>query len=174
MEGLLNRRVLVLNQNYQPLTITKIKRAVNLILDQKVEILEQYNESIHSVDFVLHLPSVVRLNRYINYHPKMIPLTRKNLLRRDGYTCQYCNIKNVPMTLDHIIPKQRGGKDTWENLVAACTTCNHNKNNRTPKECNMPLKKKPKKPSMLTYFQQSVRKKQNSWKPYLFMDQLKN
>ena len=61
MEGLLNRRVLVLNQNYQPLTITKIKRAVNLILDQKVEILEQYNESIHSVDFVLHLPSVVRL-----------------------------------------------------------------------------------------------------------------
>ena len=174
MNGLLNRRVLVLNQNYQPLTITKTKRAVALILDNKVEILEKYNEEIHSVDFALNLPSVIRLTRYINYHPKVIPLTRKNLLRRDSYICQYCGVKNKPMTLDHIIPKQRGGKDTWENLVAACTKCNNKKNNRTPKESNMPLMRKPKKLSMLTYFQQSVRKKQYAWKPYLFMDQLKN
>ena len=174
MNGLLNRRVLVLNQNYQPLTITKTKRAVSLVLDQKVEILEKYNETIHSIDFSLQLPCVVRLTRYINYHPKAIPLTRKNLLRRDGYICQYCGIKNKPMTIDHILPKQRGGEDTWDNLVAACTKCNHKKNNRTPKESSMLLLKNPKKPSILTYFQQSVRNKQNSWKPYLFMEQLKN
>ena len=174
MNGLLNRRVLVLNQNYQPLTITKTKRAVSLILHQKVEILEKYNEEIHSIDFAIKLPSVIRLTRYINYYPKLIPLTRKNLLRRDLYICQYCGIKNKPMTLDHIIPKQRGGKETWENLVAACTKCNHKKSNRTPKESNMPLMRIPKKPSMLTYFQQSVREKQKSWKPYLFMEQLKN
>ncbi|MAJ44248.1 MAG: HNH endonuclease [Candidatus Marinimicrobia bacterium] len=174
MDGLLNRRVLVLNQNYQPLTITKTKRAVALFMDKKVEILEKYNEKIHSINFSLNLPSVIRLTKYINYHPKAIPLTRKNLLRRDSYICQYCAVKNKPMTLDHIIPKQRGGKETWENLVAACTSCNHKKNNRTPKESNMPLLRKPKKPSMLTYFQQSVRKKQDAWKPYLFMEQLKN
>ena len=110
----------------------------------------------------------------INYYPKTIPLTRKNLLRRDNYICQYCGIKNKPMTIDHILPKQRGGKDSWDNLVAACTKCNHKKNNRTPRESNMPLLKKPNKPSILTYFQQSVRQKQNSWKPYLYMDLLKN
>ena len=174
MNGLLNKRVLVLNQNYLPLTITKTKRAISLILDKKVEILEKYNDEIHSVNLVLYLPSVIRLTRYISYQPKAIPLTRKNLLRRDSYTCQYCNVKNKPMTLDHVIPRQRGGKDTWENLVAACTKCNHKKNNKTPKESDMPLLKKPKKPSILMYFQQSVRRKQDAWKPYLFMDNLKD
>ena len=84
MNGLLNKRVLVLNQNYLPLTITKTKRAISLILDKKVEILEKYNDEIHSVNLVLYLPSVIRLTRYISYQPKAIPLTRKNLLRKSN------------------------------------------------------------------------------------------
>ena len=131
--------------------------------------MEKYNESIHAIDFSLRLPSVIRLTRYINYHPKAIPLTRKNLLRRDGYICQYCGIKNKPMTLDHILPKQRGGKDTWDNLVAACVPCNSKKQNYRLKDCNMTLIKIPKNPHFLMHLQTYVNKEYQSWKPYLYM-----
>ena len=170
MNSILNRKVLVLNQNYQPLTITKTKRAVSLVLMEKVEIIEHYKDSIHSINYELQLPSVIRLNRFIKFHPKNISLSRKNVLKRDNYPCQYCSIKNVPMTLDHIIPKQKGGNDTWVNLVAACIPCNRKKKNRTPKDSGMVLLRRPKKPTVLSYFQQFVRKKQNAWRPYLFME----
>ena len=141
---------------------------------EKVEIVEQYSESISSINFRIRLPSVVRLNQFVKYRPKNIALSRKNILKRDNYTCQYCSIINVPMTIDHIIPRQKGGNDSWANLVAACIPCNRKKKNRTPKESGMSLLRRPKKPTILSYFQQFVRTKQFTWRPYLFMDKQDN
>ncbi len=168
--GILNRYVLVLNQSYEPVMVTNAKRAVILMLLGKAEQVVHYDEFLRSPSFRMHLPSVVRLSRYIRVHDKEIVLTRKNLLKRDNHRCQYCGRSSVPLTLDHILPKQRGGKDTWGNLVAACHPCNVRKGNRVPADAAMPLLRKPFKPSRITYFQKFVRKHQAPWRPYLFME----
>ena len=170
MNSILNRRVLVLNQNYHPISVTPAKRAIILLFMEKVEVLEHYREFIHSPSTSIQLPSVVRLNNYRRVRMRDIALTRKNILKRDHYTCQYCGISHQPMTIDHIIPKHRDGKDTWNNLVTACMKCNEKKGNRTPQMSNMPLMKKPRKPQIVTFFQQYIKRHQNAWRPYLFMD----
>ena len=96
--------------------------------------------------------------------------TRKNLLVRDNFECQYCSSKKTPLTMDHVNPKTKGGLDTWENLVAACQPCNRKKGNRTPKEAGMPLKRMPRKPNKIHYFQQFISEQQGAWRPYLFME----
>jgi 5-methylcytosine-specific restriction endonuclease McrA len=136
----------------------------------KADEVVNYEEVIHSPSFEMPLPSIVRLDRYVRVRDKKIVLTRKNVLKRDNHRCQYCGRTSVPLTLDHVLPKQRGGRDTWENLVAACHPCNVKKGNQTPAEANMPLLRKQFKPSRITYFQKFVRKHQASWRPYLFME----
>ncbi len=168
--GILNRYVLVLNQSYEPVMVTSAKRAVILMFLGKAEEVVHYDETIRSPSFRMPLPSVVRLSRYVRVHDKEIVLTRKNVLKRDNHRCQYCGQSSVPLTLDHIFPKQRGGKDTWGNLVAACHSCNVRKGNRNPAEASMPLMRKPFKPSRITYFQKFVRRHQAAWRPYLFME----
>ena len=101
-----------------------------------------------------------------------VEISRKNVLVRDNYECQYCGKKSKSLTVDHIIPKFRNGQDTWENLVAACKNCNQSKGEKTPEEANMSLKRKPKRPNRIHYFQRLVRKKQADWRPYLFMEPL--
>ena len=116
----LNRNVLVLNQDYEPIAICNAKKAIILVYLGKAEIVESYSYRIRSVSRTMPFPCVVRLQIYI-YRPfKPVMLNRKNILRRDHHTCQYCGKKSGPMTVDHIIPKQYGGKHSWENLVAAC------------------------------------------------------
>lgn len=168
--GILNRYVLVVNQSYEPVMVTNAKRAVILILLDKAEQVEQYVEVIHSANFEMPLPSVVRLARYVKIHNKDIVLTRKNVFKRDNHRCQYCGKSSIPLTIDHVIPRHRGGHDSWENLVAACHACNVHKGNRTPNEINMVLEKRPMKPSRIAYFQKFVRKHQDGWRPYLFME----
>ena len=124
MAAILNRRVLVLNQSYEPLMVIGAKRAIILLLSEKVDSLENYREKIHSTYLILPLPSVIRLREYARIKRKEIVLSRKNILKRDNHTCQYCGIRSVPMTIDHIIPRQKGGEDSWYNLVAACVRCN--------------------------------------------------
>jgi 5-methylcytosine-specific restriction endonuclease McrA len=97
-------------------------------------------------------------------------LTRKNIIKRDGGRCQYCNQKKPKMTVDHIIPKIYGGKDTWENLVCACMECNNKKGHHTPEQVGMKLHKKPRKPNHITFIQQFVGVSDNRWRRYLFMD----
>jgi 5-methylcytosine-specific restriction endonuclease McrA len=92
------------------------------------------------------------------------------VLRRDGHQCQYCGIRKGPLTLDHVIPKMRGGIDSWENLVAACVKCNNKKGSRTPDEANMPLLKKPKRPNFLFFMQYFIGMNEESWKPYLYLN----
>jgi len=166
----LNKMVLVLNQSYEPVSVCNVKKAIILVFLGKAEIVERLDEDLHSVNMTFPFPSVVRLQVYI-YRPRMpVILNRKNVIRRDSATCQYCGRKHVPMTVDHVIPKQSGGKDTWENLVCACVVCNGKKGNRTPEQANMPLLRVPTRPSHLFYLQFHIDKPHETWRPYLFLN----
>ena len=168
--GILNREVLVLNQNYQPHLICTARRAICLIYLGKAEVIENYREFVHSPSIALPLPSVVKLAKFVRVRGNNIILSRKNILKRDQHRCQYCGRRSVPMTVDHVLPKERGGRDTWENLVCCCHPCNRKKGNRTPAEAQMPLLGRPRKPNRIHYIRQFIKKEQQAWRPYLYME----
>ena len=124
---------------------------------------------MRSVSSAFPFPVVVRLTIYIRVPGKRIILTRKNILKRDSHTCQYCGKINVPLTVDHVLPKTFGGNDEWENLVCACVECNNVKGNRTPEQAKMKLLKTPRRPNHLIFIQHYVGVKNKKWKPYLFL-----
>ena len=143
-------KVLVLNASYEPLNITSWRRAIVLLLKGKAEQLEHNGKYIYAD---LPLPTVIRLRYYIRIPYKEIPLTRRNVLERDRQTCQYCNYKGDQLTLDHVVPRSRGGGDSWENLITACVRCNVKKGNRTPREAKMPLLSQPRRPYSSLHFE---------------------
>jgi 5-methylcytosine-specific restriction endonuclease McrA len=96
-------------------------------------------------------------------------LSRKNIVKRDNHQCQYCGSRNGPVTIDHIIPRDRGGVDTWENLVCACVTCNNRKGNRTPEEARLKLIRRPQKPNYIFFMRYVVSNIDHRWEPYLYM-----
>ncbi len=169
--GMLNRNVLVLNQNYEPLSVCTVKRAVILIYLGKAEIIEKHDGyMIRSVSLAIPVPSVVRLGFYIQVPSKRILLTRKNIIKRDGGRCQYCGENHGAMTVDHVVPRIYGGKDNWENLVCACIKCNNIKGNRTPEQAGLRLLRRPKRPTHITFIQQFVGISDHRWRQYLFLD----
>ncbi|MDO9575017.1 MAG: HNH endonuclease [bacterium] len=174
MEGYGNNKlktpVLVLNQSYEPLSITRMRRAVILLWLGKAELVETFEWRIHTSTMAFDSPSIIRLQSYVHLRRPAIPLTRKNIMKRDGYSCQYCGIKGVPMTCDHVIPKTRGGDDSWENLVCSCMECNNRKGNHTPDEAGIKLIKKPKRPHYFFIFQSSFKIPDERWKNYLFLN----
>ncbi|MDJ0577008.1 MAG: HNH endonuclease [Xenococcaceae cyanobacterium MO_234.B1] len=143
-------KVLVLNASYEPLNITSWRRAVVLLLKGKAEQLEHEKQLIYAN---VPLPKVIRLRYYVRVPYKEIPLTRRNVLERDRNTCQYCKAKGDQLTLDHVVPRSRGGGDSWENLVAACVRCNVKKGSRTPKEAGMMLLSQPRRPHSSLHFE---------------------
>jgi 5-methylcytosine-specific restriction endonuclease McrA len=145
-------KVLVLNASYEPLNITSWRRAVVLLLKGKAEQLEHNGKYIYES---FPLPSVIRLRQYVRVPYTEIALTRKNLLHRDGHMCQYCGYTGDDLTLDHVVPRSRGGQDTWENIVVACVRCNVRKGSRTPREASMLILKPPHKPHSSLYFEVS-------------------
>jgi len=163
-------QVLLLNRNYEPMSVVSAKKAVVLFYLQKVEIIEQHDAVVRSVTISIPLPSIIRLVRYTPIPRKRIVLSRRNILKRDGQRCQYCGTTKPPLTIDHVIPKNRGGKDTWENLVCACVRCNNKKGNRTPEEAGINLLAVPRRPSQLYFIQHFVGVRDSRWKPYLFMN----
>ncbi len=167
--NILNSHVLVLNQSFQPMSITNARKAIILIFLGKAEIVEKDGEFIHSVNDRFPLPSIVRLTRYIHVPQKRVMLTRKNIIKRDNHQCQYCGSRTAALTIDHVIPRVRCGKDTWENLVCACVKCNNKKGNRTPEDVGLKLLKKPKKPNHIFFIRYSVGTIDTRWKPYLYM-----
>ena len=170
MNNSLNRKVLVLNQSYEPLMVIGAKRAICLLLTDKSECIQNYADIIRSQSFSMNLPSVIRINKYIHVFRNEVILNRINILKRDNFTCQYCSKKSNSMTIDHVIPKNKGGKDRWDNLVAACSKCNTKKGNNLLENIEMKLLKKPKKPNYLFYFKQYINAGvQDSWKEYLYM-----
>ncbi|MBW4697127.1 MAG: HNH endonuclease [Aphanocapsa lilacina HA4352-LM1] len=142
-------KVLVLNASYEPLNITIWRRAVVLLLKEKAEQVE-HNGRILKSGFPL--PTVIRLRQYVQVPYKEIPLTRRNVLHRDGHTCQYCGSKE-DLTIDHVVPRSKGGEDAWENVTTACVRCNIKKGNRTPKEAAMPLTTMPRRPHSSLHFE---------------------
>lgn len=159
--------VLVLNASYEPLNITNWRRAVVLLLKGKAEQVEDNGKYIYAD---LPLPTVIRLRHYVRVPYKDIPLSRRNILHRDGHSCQYCGYIGDDLTLDHVIPRSRGGGDTWENLVTACVTCNVKKGSRTPKEAAMILRYPPRKPHSSLYFEVSKHVKSGlhqEWQKYI-------
>ncbi len=169
--SILNKKVLVLNQNYEPMSICSARRAFLLMYLGKAEMIETHNGvKLRSVLNSYSLPSIVRLDRYIRAPRRSVVLTRKNVLIRDGHTCCYCGSTKGPMTVDHIIPKNRKGADSWENLVCACDKCNNKKGGRTLKAAGMKLHRKPIRPNHITYIQRFIGNVDDRWKPYLFME----
>ena len=144
------RKVLVLNASYEPLNICNWKRAVVLVFKGKAEQVEGSGKIVYAN---FNLPVVIRLRRYVKVPYKEIPLTRRNLMYRDNFSCQYCGVKTTDLTIDHVIPSSRGGVDSWENVVACCQKCNVKKGNRTPREVGMHLLKRPKVPMGHLHFE---------------------
>jgi 5-methylcytosine-specific restriction endonuclease McrA len=165
----MNGHVLVLNQDYCALTVCSVERAIVLVLMRKADMVEaDAARFIRSPSTHLPWPSIVRLRAYVSVPYKRIMLSRKNVLRRDRFRCQYCHGRDK-LTIDHVTPKSRGGKDTWENLVAACTRCNNRKGSRTPEEANMRLLRKPFRPSHVMFIRDYMGTLDETWKPYLFL-----
>ena len=163
--------MLVLNQNYEPMSVCNVKKAIVLLYLGKAELVESYNgKRLRTVSMSLPFPSIVRLGIYIQVPYKKIILSRKNILRRDGHRCQFCGRTDVPLTVDHIVPKSRHGEDSWENLVTACVGCNNRKGDRTPEEAQMRLLRKPIRPNHLMFIRHFVGPIDDGWKPYLFMN----
>lgn len=143
--------VLVLNQNYEPLNITSVRRAIVLLCMGKAEVVKDDTGYVHTIDESYRIPTVVRLSYFVRRPVPELKLSRKSVLARDDYTCQYCGGRGPTLTLDHVIPRDRGGATEWENLVCCCLRCNNKKGNRTPHEARMHLCRQPRKPRYVPY-----------------------
>ncbi len=169
--NIINRSVLVLNQTYEPLHICDVKRAITLILEQKASlVLTADHLYLHTVSNAYPVPSVIRIHQYIHVPHWEAVLNKANIFRRDNYTCQYCGAQNVPLTIDHVVPKVRGGSDSWTNLVTACVECNNRKGNHLPEEVGLKLRTQPKKPHKIHTMQRYLAAPVEEWRPYLFLD----
>ena len=168
----LQKPVLVLNASYEPINICAARRALILVLKDVASAEEETTLDIHSTRRIVRLPSVIRLLEYRRIPHQTRALSRKNILMRDRYTCQYCH-KTLPsgeLTLDHVIPRSRAGESAWENLVACCHHCNNRKGNRTPEEAGMKLARAPRPFSLHTsrHLMRLLGKSDEQWRKYLF------
>lgn len=162
--------VLVLNATYEPLNVVSMRRAIVLLLKEKAELLEASEQRIRSEHLSLPLPLVIRLVYFVRVPRRVdIPLTRRTVMMRDNYTCQYCGAQpsKSSLTLDHVLPKVRGGKATWSNVVCACKRCNLRKGSRTPEEANMRLRSKPGRPQYVALVFMSRAPAHNVWDKYI-------
>jgi len=148
----LNAQVLVLNQNYEPLNVCNVKRALVMVIAGKAEVLEQNGLILHTIDRDFRAPSVIRLAALIRRPRPQVKLTRREVFIRDAFTCQYCGVQTRDLTLDHVMPKSRHGAHTWENLVSACKGCNHRKGGKTVQEARMRLLREPFRPRAGAYY----------------------
>jgi 5-methylcytosine-specific restriction endonuclease McrA len=145
--------VLVLNQNYEPLNVCNVRRAIVLVFDGKAEVLETYARRLKSASRSWDSPSVIRMVYHIHRPRPRVKLTRREVFIRDGFTCQYCGRTGTSdLTIDHVVPKSRGGGHSWDNLVSACKSCNHRKGGRLPGEARMNLKRAPAEPRAGQYY----------------------
>jgi len=165
-------QVLLLNISYEPLKVINWKRAINMLCLGKVEIIEEYNQEIHSVSFTIKMPSVVRLLNMVKRDKSPVKFSRQNIYARDRYKCQYCGIRfpTEALTYDHVLPKSRGGRTEWENIVTCCMDCNRKKGGRMPHEASMKLIRRPFQPDWVSSIRITVGFKEvpQSWRDYLY------
>ncbi|MBW7883952.1 MAG: HNH endonuclease [Caldilineaceae bacterium] len=145
----MSKQVLVLNAGYEPLSLVSVRRAVVLLLREKAELLEATQQMLYSANRSIPVPLVIRLVHYVRLPHRRVPSTRGAVMLRDAFMCQYCGDKpgHAALTVDHVIPRSRGGEHSWSNLVTACKRCNQRKGNLTPDEAGMHLIRRPFEPS---------------------------
>jgi 5-methylcytosine-specific restriction endonuclease McrA len=168
MEGV----VLVLNQNYEPLNVCNLPRAFRLVFGERAEVLEYDHQMIRTPRETFRAPAVIRLQSQIRRPRPRVRLTRREVFIRDGYTCQYCGRQSGDLTLDHVMPRHRGGSHTWDNLVTACKACNHRKGGKLLEEARLRLARRPVEPRCNVYslFSSYLRDDRNeTWRSYLFL-----
>ena len=160
-------RTLVLNAGYEPLAVVSFKRALILVLNKKATVLAQSGEQlVHSASAEYELPSVILLQRYVRVPgQRNIPVSRRGVLRRDAHHCAYCG--KSANTIDHVQPKSRGGKDTWENLVACCLKCNNAKSDKTLAELGWVLKTIPRMPQGTAWTVRGAESIEPAWDDFL-------
>jgi 5-methylcytosine-specific restriction endonuclease McrA len=160
--------VLVLNANFEPLNVCTTRRAINLILSGKADLVMNGRGWIKTVTLAYPRPSIIRLEKMIKRPRPRIRLTKREILRRDEFTCQYCGNHTLYLTIDHIVPRRLGGTHTWDNLVAACPPCNHRKGGRTLEQAHMRLLRHPSEPPTSAQYLFSRHIKENQeWLPYI-------
>jgi len=168
---LMRRPVLQLNASHEALRIVPAMRALKLVTQGKATVELATNKLIYPG---IYLPSVIRLLVYKHVPVRLQVTTRRNILMRDGYRCQYCGLQfhGSELTLDHVIPRAQGGKNSWENLVACCRKDNHRKADRTPEEAGMPLLRRPLPAGVHTgrFILRSMGLEMNEWSRYLYAD----
>jgi 5-methylcytosine-specific restriction endonuclease McrA len=170
--AIMQEPVLVLNATFEPINITAVRRAMVLMIKGVAQAEEINHMQVHSVSRVLPVPSVIRLLAYRHIPQQPRALSRKNILLRDRNTCQFCSriLPASELTLDHVVPRSRGGRSSWENLVACCYQCNNVKGDRTPEEAGFALARRPR-PFTLHTSRQLMRligNKEEKWRKYLF------
>jgi 5-methylcytosine-specific restriction endonuclease McrA len=163
--------VLVLNATYEPLSVVSVKRAVVLLLKEKAELVEAAEAKLRSENLALPVPLVIRLVYFVKIPRRIsLPVTRRGVLSRDNYTCQYCGTMphRKHLTVDHVVARSRGGKTTWENVVTACEKCNGRKGSRTPAEANMKLLSQPRRPRYIAIAALASAEVRQAWSKYMW------
>jgi 5-methylcytosine-specific restriction endonuclease McrA len=163
--------VLVLNATYEPLSVISLRRAIVLLLKEKAEILEAAEARLRAERTSLPVPLVIRMVYYVRVPRNMgLPLSRRTILARDQYTCQYCGEApgRADLTIDHVLARSRGGRTEWENVVTACRACNQRKGSRTPREAGMTLLREPFRPRFIALTVLGEAHSREIWNKYLF------
>jgi 5-methylcytosine-specific restriction endonuclease McrA len=165
-------RTLLLSQGYEPIKVISWQRAITLLTLGKVEVIEEYDDEIRAVSLVIKIPAVVRLLRAFRRFAKPVKFSRINIYARDGYKCQYCGTKCLisELTYDHVVPRAKGGRTTWENIVTCCYPCNYKKGSRTPAEAKMTLRSMPSRPEWVpaVTIRVSTKSVPDAWRDYVY------
>lgn len=170
----------MLNASFEPIHIVTWQRAIQLLFQGKVEVIEESEHEVRTVRFTIKVPAVLRLLQYVPLRRKkeLVRFSRINIFLRDQHICQYCGeyFSRVHLTLDHVIPIVQGGRKCWENIVTACKPCNQQKGGRTPMQAGMQLVRKPKQPNWLpsASLQLGIVRTPERWKIYLRLEKSKS
>ena len=161
--------MLVLNASYEPINVCTVRRAAVLVLKDRAEILEEGEWALHAESLTLPRPTVIRLKTYVRIprdaHRRKI--TRRAVFARDAWTCQYCGHERGNLTVDHVIPRSKGGTSGWDNIVACCAPCNRRKGDRLPRQANMVPRRPPRAPSATIFIHVAAPVIPQAWQQYL-------
>jgi 5-methylcytosine-specific restriction endonuclease McrA len=162
------QQVLVLNASFEPLNVCSVRRAHVLVFKGKAEVLERLERPLTSASDTFPWPHVIRLVAYVRV-PRAVQrkISRRALFARDGWRCVYCGSSTPRLTLDHVLPRSRGGESSWENVVTACSTCNLRKGNRLLHEAGMVLRSPPRPPTPVLFIRLAAPRIPTGWQPYL-------
>lgn len=164
----MNESVLVLNANFEPINVCNLRRAVGLILTDRASMVVNGRGVIKTINDTFPRPSIIRLEKMVHRPRSRVRLCRREVFRRDNFTCQYCGKRSHDLTIDHVIPRHLGGNHTWDNVVTACAACNHRKGGRRLAEANMTLNRTPAEPPRSAIYVFGRHLNENAeWEPFL-------